>query len=495
MSREAKVAPSSSMFTHSLDRWAAISADDIGMSQRVWANPYARISAAMRRSMMFANNMSMSRVVGKDVYEMRDDFTQRRLRMTWMNFAHTMDIHIMLYGFAVFRIDTDKVTPIILEPANLRLHVRLVDGRSEYVVMRRDGFGGMRNEDVPGARVVERSPPTPDGRLTADAISLYKHLIPHDLALELAPVSWLSEARPTVLLRAKEPGPEEAGRLGDTLVHGDANFNVLQVEQRNRERRLGGFAEDEIMRSDAFIKHVLAGTQGSVLSNSTLRAVDSRSMMLTPNILPLPSNTVVDQVVTPSFHTNIEENGMYFAMLVSRMMGVPAFDTGRNGARYTASVAMMMANQTIRACVTELEIVLSDLATEVLMPFFDGHDEAITLRRRAAKKPRASTQSAIEVRIHCSMSFDVLSALFQMGMMTHEQFAEAASEAAHVPRKYFADEHVDPITGVKRVAQSDDRDAKRPRVPPALPPREKTPIEHAEDELKGEDRMFTGQKN
>lgn len=495
MSREAEVCPSSELSKQDGHRWVPVCVDDIIMSQRVWSNPYARISAAMRRAMMMTNGLSLNRVVGNREFEMPKSAQFAQMRMDWAKFAHDLDIQLILYGFVLFRVDTQRAVPLVIDPMSVRIYVNIEDGVARYVVSRveRSAFATTQH-DIPGIRVIERNAPNFQGRLTCEAISLYAYLIPHDLALDLAPIAWLSEARPTVFIRAKAPGVDETGRLIDTMMNGDANFDVLMHERVAREGRLEQIAEREQRRAENFIRAVQLNQQAPTTGAQTLRAIDTRATMLTPNVFPLPANSEIDQVVHPSFHTNIEEVGNYFAMVVSRLMGVPAFDTGRSGARYTAAVSLTTANDAIRSAASELEVTLSAIATEALMPHAARHTLELARRRKAPGTEEVTDMGHVVVKIHCAMSFDTIQTMYQLGAMNHLQFVEALSHAVHVPPHLLSRKHIDPNTGAECMpatsagADPNPRPAKRTRRP-------KTDIEHAEEALKINDGMYTGHPN
>lgn len=506
MSREAEVCNSSRLDGVSTEVWKQLHAKDIAMSGRLWRNPFTRISAELRRSMMFANGISMHRVVGTREYATNPQ-EGTAVSLAWERFAHEIDVHFILYGFAVFVINRKTGYPMIIEPSTVSIYVNYIDGVTRYIVLRATGeVGPGQPRDLPGARVVEKSPPTVFGRLTCEAKSMYSYLVAHDLSLELAPVAWLAEARPTCYVRSIAPDPQQISQLLDAVTEGDANNNVIARDRAMREANIVAIAEREHARASSFIDSIQGVNHGNSGETATLRDINFRSDLIQPNIFPLPTNSQIDQVVRPTFHQSLEEVGHFFAMLMARLMGVPAFDTGNAGARYTAAVALTTANATINGIAKDLQCFLSKLATEVLTMNMVAHTLKLADMRSAAANEVVPDIGRVRITIHSAISIEVVTMLYDRGMLTHNQFAAIASLATHVPRHYLAPFHVDPITGQRVKTDKDDSDdddgggggstSSSSKSSSFKPPRKriKTDIEHAEDVLKMVNSSYTGMK-
>lgn len=506
MVRLAEVRPSSDMNHRSSDIWEMVSQSDISMSCRVWRSPFMRVSAEMRRAMMFSNGLSMNYTVGSNEYKLNKN-GDHAIDVEWAQFAHDVDIHLILYGFAIFRASGNSRTPSIVDPSNVTIFVNHDGDHVRYIVQHhsrgRLSMSGAR--DMVGVRVIERNPPNTAGRLTCDAKSLYQYLFAHDTALELAPVAWLADARPTCYLRHASVTDKDHNEV-DVVVYGDAANSEYARIRASKEAAVLALAEQENNRAAQFIDSIQSSVHGSAVDSYATHTMSLRSTMLHPNLIKLPDHAQIDQVVRPQHRTTLEEVGKYFAMVVSRLMGVPAFDTGQSGARYTASVALTTTNATIRAAASELEIILSTLASDILQFDMAAHYVAVANARNAHGNERVSSIGRIKVTIKCSMSFDVLTTLYEHGMMEHEQYARAAAEATHVPLALFAPHHVDPLTGERVVIEqppesdggstSSASGTKRANASSSVRPskRQRTDIETAEGNLKAENSAYTGMK-
>ncbi len=489
------------------ETWVSVNAKDIAMSSRLWTNPFTRVAADLRRSMMFSNGMSMHHILDGREYSMNPQ-ESTSVSLAWERFAHEVDIHFILYGFAIFVMNKKRGHPIIIDPNSVNIFVNVEDGVSRYIVkrLRTDVGPSARSQDLPGARVVEKSAPTQRGRLTCVAKSMYHYLVAHDLSLELAPVAWLAEARPTCYVRSLAPDPQQIGELLDAVFAGDANNNVIARDRAMREANIVAMAEREQQRASSFIEGIQNVAHGVASETSTLRDINFRSDLIQPNIFPLPTNSTIDQVVRPAFHQTLEEVGNFFAMLVARLMSVPAFDTGQSGARYTAAVALTTSNAAIYAAASDLQCFLSKLASEVLEMDMVAHVLSVADLRGTASSDVVPDIGRVRVTIHCAVSIDMAQSLYDRGMMTHNQFASVAALATHIPRAMFAPYHVDPLTGRRVVVEDESEDgggdtkskssaSTEKRKKPGPPTkRRKTDIEHAETNLKTIDSSYTGMK-